>query len=197
MMRIGITGGIGSGKSFVCSIFKDYNFKIYNSDLEAKNILNKNQNIKRSIISEFGELSYTDNILNAKYISKIIFSNHKKLDKINKIVHPEVFKNYNTFLKKNLNFRTVYESALLFDYDNFKKNDYNILITCPENIRIDRIMTRDNLKLDKVKRKIDSQIDYYEKIDLANFHIENIDKLNTKRTTIEIIEKIILADEKK
>jgi dephospho-CoA kinase len=197
MMRIGITGGIGSGKSFVCSIFKDYNFKIYNSDLEAKNILNKNQNIKRSIISEFGELSYTDNILNAKYISKIIFSNHKKLDRINKIVHPEVFKNYNTFLKKNLNFRTVYESALLFDYDNFKKNDYNILITCPENIRIDRIMTRDNLKLDKVKRKIDSQIDYYEKIDLANFHIENIDKLNTKRTTIEIIEKIILADEKK
>jgi dephospho-CoA kinase len=197
MMRIGITGGIGSGKSFVCSIFKDYNFKIYNSDLEAKNILNKNQNIKRSIISEFGELSYTDNILNAKYISKIIFSNHKKLDIINKIVHPEVFKNYNTFLKKNLNFRTVYESALLFDYDNFKKNDYNILITCPENIRIDRIMTRDNLKLDKVKRKIDSQIDYYEKIDLANFHIENIDKLNTKRTTIEIIEKIILADEKK
>jgi dephospho-CoA kinase len=197
MMRIGITGGIGSGKSFVCSIFKDYNFKIYNSDLEAKNILNKNQNIKRSIISEFGELSYTDNILNAKYISKIIFSNHKKLDIINKIVHPEVFKNYNTFLKKNLNFRTVYESALLFDYDNFKKNNYNILITCPENIRIDRIMTRDNLKLDKVKRKIDSQIDYYEKIDLANFHIENIDKLNTKRTTIEIIEKIILADEKK
>lgn len=197
MMRIGITGGIGSGKSFVCSIFKDYNFKIYNSDLEAKNILNKNQNIKRSIISEFGELSYTDNILNAKYISKIIFSNHKKLDIINKIVHPEVFKNYNTFLKKNLNFRTVYESALLFDYDNFKRNDYNILITCPENIRIDRIMTRDNLKLDKVKRKIDSQIDYYEKIDLANFHIENIDKLNTKRTTIEIIEKIILADEKK
>jgi dephospho-CoA kinase len=197
MMRIGITGGIGSGKSFVCSIFKDYNFKIYNSDLEAKNILNKNQNIKRSIISEFGELSYNDNILNAKYISKIIFSNHKKLDKINKIVHPEVFKNYNTFLKKNLNFRTVYESALLFDYDNFKRNDYNILITCPENIRIDRIMTRDNLKLDKVKRKIDSQIDYYEKIDLANFHIENIDKLNTKRTTIEIIEKIILADEKK
>ena len=191
MMRIGITGGIGSGKSFVCSIFKDYNFKIYNSDFEAKNILNKNQNVKRSIISEFGELSYIDNILNTKYISEIIFSNHKKLDKINKIVHPEVFKNYNTFLNKNLNFRTVYESALLFDYDNFKKNDYNILITCPENIRIDRIMTRDNLELDKVKIKIDSQIDYYEKIDLANFHIENIDKLNTKRTTIEIIEKII------
>ena len=197
MMRIGITGGIGSGKSFVCSIFKDYNFKIYNSDFEAKNILNKNQNVKRSIISEFGELSYIDNILNTKYISEIIFSNHKKLDKINKIVHPEVFKNYNTFLNKNLNFRTVYESALLFDYDNFNKNDYNILITCPENIRIDRIMTRDNLELDKVKRKINSQIDYKEKIDLANFHIENIDKLNTKRTTIEIIEKIILADEKK
>ena len=197
MMRIGITGGIGSGKSFVCSIFKDYNFKIYNSDFEANNILNKNQNVKRSIISEFGELSYIDNILNTKYISEIIFSNYKKLDKINKIVHPQVFENYNDFLKKNSNSNTVYESALLFDYDNFKKNDYNILITCPENIRIERIMSRDNLEFEEVKNRINSQIDYKKKIDLANYHIENIDKRETKRITIEIIENIILADEKK
>ena len=188
MMRIGITGGIGSGKSFVCSIFKDYNFKIYNSDFEAKNILNKNKNVKRLIIAEFGELSYVDNILNTKYISDLIFSNHKKLDKINKIVHPEVFENY---------YDIVYESALLFDYDNFKKNDYNILITCPENIRIERIMSRDNLEFDEVKSKINSQIDYRKKIDLANYHIQNIDKLETKRITIEIIEEIILANEKK
>ena len=197
MMRIGITGGIGSGKSFVCSIFKDYNFKIYNSDFEAKNILNKNKNVKRLIIAEFGELSYIDNILNSKYISDLIFSNHKKLDKINKIVHPEVFENYNDFLKKNSNYNIVYESALLFDYDNFKKIDYNILITCPENIRIERIMSRDNLEFDEVKSKINSQIDYRKKIDLANYHIQNIDKLETKRIIIEIIEEIILANEKK
>ena len=168
-MRIGITGGIGSGKSFVCSIFKDYNFKIYNSDFEAKNILNKNQNVKRSIISEFGELSYIDNILNTKYISDIIFSNYKKLDKINKIVHPQVFENYNDFLKINSNCNTVYESALLFDYDNFKKNDYNILITCPENISIKRIIARDNLESEEVKNRINSQIDYKKKNRFSKF----------------------------
>ena len=125
------------------------------------------------------------------------FKEQKKLDKINKIVHPQVFENYNDFLKKNSNSNTVYESALLFDYDNFKKNDYNILITCPENIRIERIMSRDNLEFEEVKNIINSQIDYKKKIDLANYHIENIDKRETKRITIEIIENIILADEKK
>ena len=192
MKRIGITGGIGSGKSFVSSIFLKYNFKSFNSDFEAKNIINNNNEIKNQIIEKFGVFSYSNDTLNSEYISNIIFKDNKKLAQINKIVHPKVYDSYRKFLIKNKNFNTVFESALLFDYDNFKKNDYNILITCPENLRIERIMGRGNLSYDDIKRIINSQIDYDKKKHIADFCIENIESQTTRKQVTEIIEKIIM-----
>lgn len=192
MKRIGITGGIGSGKSFVSSIFLKYNFKSFNSDFEAKNIINNNNEIKNQIIEKFGIFSYQNDTLNSEYISNIIFKDNKKLAQINKIVHPKVYDSYQEFIIKNKNFNTVYESALLFDYDNFKNNDYNILITCPENLRIERIMGRGNLSYDDIKRIINSQIDYDKKKHIADFCIENIESQTTRKQVIEIIEKIIM-----
>lgn len=192
MKRIGITGGIGSGKSFVSSIFLKYNFKSFNSDFEAKNIINNNNEIKNQIIEKFGVFSYNNDTLNSEYISNIIFKDNKKLAQINKIVHPKVYDSYRKFLIKNKNFNTVFESALLFDYENFKNNDYNILITCPENLRIERIMTRGNLSYDDIKRIINSQIDYDKKKHIADFCIENIESQTTRKQVTEIIEKIIM-----
>ena len=192
MKRIGITGGIGSGKSFVSSIFLKYNFKSFNSDFEAKNIINNNNEIKNQIIEKFGVFSYKNDTLNSEYISNIIFKDNKKLAQINKIVHPKVYDSYRKFLIKNKNFNTVFESALLFDYENFKNNDYNILITCPENLRIERIMTRGNLSYDDIKRIINSQIDYDKKKHIADFCIENIESQTTRKQVTEIIEKIIM-----
>ena len=192
MKRIGITGGIGSGKSFVSSIFLKYNFKSFNSDFEAKNIINNNNEIKNQIIEKFGVFSYSNDTLNSEYISNIIFKDNKKLAQINKIVHPKVYDSYRKFLIKNKNFNTVFESALLFDYENFKNNDYNILITCPENLRIERIMTRGNLSYDDIKRIINSQIDYDKKKHIADFCIENIESQTTRKHVTEIIEKIIM-----
>ena len=192
MKRIGITGGIGSGKSFVSSIFLKYNFKSFNSDFEAKNIINNNNEIKNQIIEKFGVLSYNNDTLNSEYISNIIFKDNKKLAQINKIVHPKVYDSYRKFLIKNKNFNTVFESALLFDYENFKNNDYNILITCPENLRIERIMARGNLSYDDIKRIINSQIDYDKKKHIADFCIENIESQTTRKQVTEIIEKIIM-----
>lgn len=192
MKRIGITGGIGSGKSFVSSIFLKYNFKSFNSDFEAKNIINNNNEIKNQIIEKFGVLSYNNDKLNSEYISNIIFKDNKKLAQINKIVHPKVYDSYRKFIIKNKNFNTVYESALLFDYENFKNNDYNILITCPEKLRIDRIMTRGNLSYDDIKRIINSQIDYDKKKHIADFCIENIESQTTRKQVMEIIDKIII-----
>ena len=192
MKRIGITGGIGSGKSFVSSIFLKYNFKSFNSDFEAKNIINNNNEIKNQIIEKFGVFSYSNDTLNSEYISNIIFKDNKKLAQINKIVHPRVYDSYRKFLIKNKNFNTVFESALLFDYENFKNNDYNILITCPENLRIERIMTRGNLSYDDIKRIINSQIDYDKKKHIADFCIENIESQTTRKQVTEIIEKIIM-----
>ena len=192
MKRIGITGGIGSGKSFVSSIFLKYNFKSFNSDFEAKNIINNNNEIKNQIIEKFGVFSYNNDTLNSEYISNIIFKDNKKLGQINKIVHPKVYDSYREFIIKNKNFNTVFESALLFDYENFKNNDYNILITCPENLRIERIMTRGNLSYDDIKRIINSQIDYDKKKHIADFCIENIESQTTRKQVTEIIEKIIM-----
>lgn len=192
MKRIGITGGIGSGKSFVSSIFLKYNFKSFNSDFEAKNIINNNNEIKNQIIEKFGVFSYSNDTLNSEYISNIIFKDNKKLGQINKIVHPKVYDSYREFIIKNKNFNTVFESALLFDYENFKNNDYNILITCPENLRIERIMTRGNLSYDDIKRIINSQIDYDKKKHIADFCIENIESQTTRKQVTEIIEKIIM-----
>ena len=192
MKRIGITGGIGSGKSFVSSIFLKYNFKSFNSDFEAKNIINNNNEIKNQIIEKFGVFSYDNDTLNSEYISNIIFKDNKKLAQINKIVHPKVYDSYREFIIKNKNFNTVFESALLFDYENFKNNDYNILITCPENLRIERIMTRGNLSYDDIKRIINSQIDYDKKKHIADFCIENIESQTTRKQVTEIIEKIIM-----
>lgn len=192
MKRIGITGGIGSGKSFVSSIFLKYNFKSFNSDFEAKNIINNNNEIKNQIIEKFGVLSYNNDTLNSEYISNIIFKDNKKLSQINKIVHPKVYDSYREFIIKNKNFNTVFESALLFDYENFKNNDYNILITCPENLRIERIMARGNLSYDDIKRIINSQIDYDKKKHIADFCIENIESQTTRKQVTEIIEKIIM-----
>ena len=192
MKRIGITGGIGSGKSFVSSIFLKYNFKSFNSDFEAKNIINNNNEIKNQIIEKFGVFSYDNDTLNSEYISNIIFKDNKKLGQINKIVHPKVYDSYREFIIKNKNFNTVFESALLFDYENFKNNDYNILITCPENLRIERIMTRGNLSYDDIKRIINSQIDYDKKKHIADFCIENIESQTTRKQVTEIIEKIIM-----
>ena len=192
MKRIGITGGIGSGKSFVSSIFLKYNFKSFNSDFEAKNIINNNNEIKNQIIEKFGVFSYNNDTLNSEYISNIIFKDNKKLGQINKIVHPKVYDSYREFIIKNKNFNTVFESALLFDYENFKNNDYNILITCPENLRIERIMTRRNLSYDDIKRIINSQIDYDKKKHIADFCIENIESQTTRKQVTEIIEKIIM-----
>ena len=192
MKRIGITGGIGSGKSFVSSIFLKYNFKSFNSDFEAKKIINNNNEIKNQIIEKFGVFSYSNDTLNSEYISNIIFKDNKKLAQINKIVHPKVYDSYRKFLIKNKNFNTVFESALLFDYENFKNNDYNILITCPENLRIERIMTRGNLSYDDIKRIINSQIDYDKKKHIADFCIENIESQTTRKQVTEIIEKIIM-----
>ena len=194
MKRIGITGGIGSGKSFVSSIFLKYNFKSFNSDFEAKNIINNNNEIKNQIIEKFGVFSYNNDTLNSEYISNIIFKDNKKLGQINKIVHPKVYDSYREFIIKNKNFNTVFESALLFDYENFKNNDYNILITCPENLRIERIMARGNLSYDDIKRIINSQIDYDKKKHVADFCIENIESQTTRKQVTEIIEKIMKSE---
>ena len=123
MKRIGISGGIGSGKTFISNIFKEHNYKIFNSDLVARDILNNDKSIRDKIISSFGNNSYDLNGLNKEYISNLIFNSEEKRLKLNKIVHPKVYLKYLDFLKINSDYNSIIESALLHQTESFGLND--------------------------------------------------------------------------
>ena len=123
MKRIGISGGIGSGKTFISNIFKEHNYKIFNSDLVARDILNNDKSIRDKIISSFGNNSYDLNGLNKEYISDLIFNSEEKRLKLNKIVHPKVYLKYLDFLKINSDYNSIIESALLHQTESFGLND--------------------------------------------------------------------------
>ena len=190
MKRIGISGGIGSGKTFISNIFKEHNYKIFNSDLVARDILNNDKIIRDKIISSFGNNSYDLNGLNKEYISDLIFNSEEKRLKLNKIVHPRVYLKYLDFLKINSDYNSIIESALLHQTESFGLNDINIIITCPVEKRVERVTLRDKMNTDLVNKIIESQVDYQSIIKDFDYHIVNLDKEKTRKEVIKIIQML-------
>ena len=190
MKRIGISGGIGSGKTFISNIFKEHNYKIFNSDLVARDILNNDKSIRDKIISSFGNNSYDLNGLNKEYISNLIFNSEEKRLKLNKIVHPKVYLKYLDFLKINSDYNSIIESALLHQTESFGLNDINIIITCPLEKRVERVILRDKMNTDLVNKIIESQVDYQSIIKDFDYHIVNLDKEKTRKEVIKIIQML-------
>ena len=190
MKRIGISGGIGSGKTFISNIFKEHNYKIFNSDLVARDILNNDKIIRDKIISSFGNNSYDLNGLNKEYISNLIFNSEEKRLKLNKIVHPKVYLKYLDFLKINSDYNSIIESALLHQTESFGLNDINIIITCPLEKRVERVTLRDKMNTDLVNKIIESQVDYQSIIKDFDYHIVNLDKEKTRKEVIKIIQML-------
>jgi len=197
MLKVGLTGGIGSGKTTVSKVFADKNFKIFNSDDIAKNIIKTDIEIKKSIINFFGSKSFNGSDFNSIYISEVIFSDTKKLDLLNSIVHPKVFEKFKKFVKKNLKSKILVESAILFESNFYKLMDYNILLKSPKIERINRIINRDNLSTKKIEKIMNVQWSDKKKINLATFVIENINISKTKTEILSLINKIESLSEKK
>tara|TARA_B100000524_G_scaffold348352_1_gene252597 strand:+ start:417 stop:1010 length:594 start_codon:yes stop_codon:yes gene_type:complete len=197
MLKVGLTGGIGSGKTTVSKFFADKNFKIFNSDDIAKNIIKTDVEIKKSIINFFGSKSFNGSDFNSIYISEVIFSDPKKLDLLNSIVHPKVFEKFKKFVKKNLKSKILVESAILFESNFYKLMDYNILLKSPKIERINRIINRDNLSRKKIEKIMNVQWSDKKKINLATFVIENINISKTKTEILSLINKIESLSEKK
>jgi len=197
MLKVGLTGGIGSGKTTVSKVFADKNFKIFNSDDIAKNIIKTDIEIKKSIINFFGSKSFNGSDFNSIYISEVIFSDPKKLDLLNSIVHPKVFEKFKKFVKKNLKSKILVESAILFESNFYKLMDYNILLKSPKIERINRIINRDNLSRKMIEKIMNVQWSDKKKINLATFVIENINISKTKTEILSLINKIESLSEKK
>ena len=197
MSLIGITGGIGSGKTFISRMFNSSEaFVVFNSDLFAKQILVENSEVIDFVKNKIGEKSYKDGIIQTKYISDVIFNDKRKLNELNKIVHPKVLHKFEKFKSSNLNKIIIIESAILFETGIYLQTNYNILVKAPIKERINRVVFRDKIsKLDVLKR-INSQWKDSKKIGLADFVINNIDKLETEKIVKQLIIDLISRYEK-
>tara|TARA_B100000941_G_scaffold47905_1_gene30062 strand:- start:1276 stop:1869 length:594 start_codon:yes stop_codon:yes gene_type:complete len=197
MLKIGLTGGIGSGKTKVSKIFAEKGYKIFNSDEIAKMIIKNDYSVKNSIINFFGTNSYIGDDLNSRYISEIIYSDKVKLNYLNSLVHPMVFHQFEKFLKSNLNSKILVESAILFESNFYKMLDDNILLISPKADRVSRIIKRDNINRSEIEKIMSVQWSDKKKISKATYVIENINFAETSMQILSLISKIESLSEKK
>ncbi|HEX4373611.1 MAG TPA: dephospho-CoA kinase [Puia sp.] len=173
MLRIGLTGGIGSGKSTVAKIFEVLGIPVYYADDAAKNIMNDDDELKQEIIKHFGAQSYINNKLDRKYISEKVFNNKEDLSLLNSLVHPATIRDAENWMKDQTAPYAIKEAALIFESGAEKFLDYVIGVSSPENLRIERTMKRDNISEEEVKDRIKNQMSEEKKISLCNFVVTN------------------------
>ena len=172
---VGLTGGIGSGKSTVAKVFQSLGVPIFNSDLEAKYIINNDVEVIRAITLEFGNV-YENGKLNRIKMAEVVFNDKNALEKLNKIVHPKVAEYFeNWVLANNDSSILIKEAAILIESGAYKKIDKIVLVTAPTTIRIQRVVNRDNISKEKVKERMNAQLSDKEKLSYADFFIINDD----------------------
>ena len=184
---IGLTGGIGSGKTTVANFFKEKGVPVYIADDEAKKIMDYNEVITE--VQQLFEEKVIDNFgkLDRKKISQIVFHNKEKLNALNALIHPKVKAHFNTWLEKHASFSFVIkEVAILFETNGHLYCDATILVTAPIEIRVERVMRRDHKTREEVLQVINNQMPEEEKIKLATYVVEN-EKLEKTHKQVEII----------
>lgn len=197
-LKIAITGGIGSGKSSVSKIIESFGFPVIKADDLAKELMLKDESIKKKIIKTFGKESFTEKGINTKYLADNVFSNKEKVEKINSIIHPPTIKKIEEISKKLFEKHNLVfvESALVYEAKIQKLFDYVILIYTEEEIRIARKIENDSMTRLEVEKRMSFQIPDEKKTDRAHFVIDNnstFDKLESRtKFVIELIKAAIV-----
>ena len=173
MRIIGITGGIGSGKSTIAKVFISMGFPVYNSDTRAKELINSNIDVIDSIKQEFGDDIYSSDGLDRKKMASIVFSDSDKLQKLNSIVHPAVGLDFDKWANSQNTSFVLKEAAILFETGIYKSLDKTILVTCPKEERINRVMKRDSATKEAIEARMNSQWSEEKKKELADYIIDN------------------------
>lgn len=174
-LQIGITGGIGAGKSIISKVFQVLGISVYDADSRAKWIMNTDEGLKKSIIEIFGKNAYSEGGLNRQHISQIAFGKPEMLKQLNNLVHPKVGEDYASWVKKQGHAPySLKEAALLFETGSNKSLDKIILVTAPERIRVQRVVSRDSHRSEEdVYKIIEKQWDEEKKARLSDFLINN------------------------
>ena len=191
MKKIGITGGIGVGKTYVSDILRKLDYPVYNSDEVSKKIMNTNLELIKLIKNEFGEDIYTsDNKLNSSRLSSLVFSDRLILTKINSIVHPFIFDHFKLWCLKQSSSIVFKEAAILFESGANNDLDAVICISADDNLRIERIKKRDGRTEEDIRLIISSQIDQVRKEEMSDYKIINNGKTSLLMQINEIIEDL-------
>lgn len=191
MLKIGLTGGIGSGKSVVAGIFKVLGIPVFDADAEARNIMENSPELRAAITREFGNDSYANGTLNRKYLAAIVFNNAFQLDKLNALVHPFTIAAAEEWALQQTSPYVVKEAALFFEAGSAIGFDYMIGVSAPQAIRIKRVMERDAVTRDEVLSRMRRQIDEQIKMRLCDFVIINDDRQMLIEQVLPLHERFI------
>lgn len=175
-LKVGITGGIGAGKSIVCNVFGVLGIPVYDADHRAKELMQKSSSVIDQIKERFGQASYDNHgQLNRSFLASEVFNDREKLEVLNAIVHPAVESDFQNWVKICSDCTYIIkEAALLVETGSYKRLDYLIAVTSPEEVRVTRILERDTHRsIDDIRSIISNQLGEKEIIEAAQFVIEN------------------------
>jgi len=191
MMVVGLTGGIGSGKSTIAKAFAALGIAVFNSDEQAKALIATDAQVKDA----FGEEAYHNGEYNRAYIAQIVFNNSEKLAILNGIVHPALAEYFKQWAKKQTSPYVLKEAAILFESGSYKDCDYIITVTAPEQLRIARVMARDHCTEAQVRARMAQQWTDDQRIALSNAVIENVDLESAKEQVKRINNELRMTND--
>ncbi len=173
MLKLGLTGGIGSGKTTVAKIFESLGIPVYYADDAAKKLMNEDETLRKQIIALFGAASYNDHQLNRPFIASQVFENEEKLAALNALVHPRTIADSESWMKKQTAPYVIKEAALVFESDVWKQLDKVIGVSAPPELRLQRTMQRDGISAEAVQARMANQMDEAEKMNRCDYVLVN------------------------
>ena len=190
-LKVGITGGIGSGKTTVINIFKTLGIPVFDADTAAKKTMHENIDVKKKIVELFGESAYVNNELDRKYIAGIVFNDTLKLEQLNAIVHPVTIAMAEEWMQNQTSPYVLKEAAILFESGAAAGLDFVIGVYAPQHVRIQRTMQRDKVSREEVLKRMSKQIDEHMKMKLCDFVITNDEQQMLIPQVLQVHEKLL------
>jgi len=191
MKIVGLTGGIGSGKTTVANFFKELGVPVYIADDAGKRLMATSEKVKAEIITLFGDKAYVDGNLNRKYLADQVFNSSEKLEQLNQIIHPAVAKDFKEWIEDQQGSYVIYEAAILFESGGYKKCDLVLLITAPKTERFKRLQERDESSKAEIEARMQHQWSDEKKRKLADYEIINAN-LSTTKSEVRNLHEIFL-----
>ena len=192
MLKVGITGGIGSGKSTICKVFKQLGIAVYDADARGKAVLEENEDVKEKVVEAFGIGAYNENgSVNRLFLAEQVFSKPDALEKLNGLVHPAVRVDFESWIDEQTGAYVIKEAAIIIESGAYKEVDEIIVVNANEESRIKRVMNRDQVEESKVRERMNAQLSDAERTSYASHTIDNNDDQLVIPQILQIHEDII------